>query len=68
MFVSMSGKSPQEVERANRLFAVENAVKLGVKEGGPPAIEVARQIFAFLQENKEIPDNPVGFTGGSGYE
>lgn len=57
----MQGRLPEEIERANRMFAVENAVKIGYVEGQPAPIEHAREIFNFLQENTEIPDPQTGF-------
>jgi hypothetical protein len=61
----MNGKSPAEIERANRMFAVENAVKLGYENGAPTPIESARSFFEFLQENEAISDTRTGFTPNS---
>lgn len=54
-------KSPEEIDRANRMFAIESAVKLGVVPDGPTVIDHAREFHQFLSEGSEIPEPEVGF-------
>ena len=57
----MAEKHPTEIERANRMFAIEQAVRLGVSENHPTPVETARTFFNFLQESSPIPEKQVGF-------
>jgi hypothetical protein len=59
--LTVHGKSPAELERSNRLFAVESAVKLGYVAEGPNVMTTAREIFEFMQESPAIPETQTGF-------
>ena len=50
-----------EIERANRMFAIEQATKITYTGETPEPVEHARAFFEFLQENPLIQRQPTGF-------
>lgn len=56
-------KSPEEIDRANRMFAVTEAVKLAKDAEHAVALEDNfRAIHTFMSEAAPIPEPQVGFS------
>ena len=57
----INGKSPEEIDLANRRFAAEQILKLGVREGADYIGEI-KELHGFLSEAPALPENPTGFS------
>lgn len=57
----MTAKTPSEFDRANRMFAIEQAVKVAAHRPETDLVDQARGFYGFLSEANPVQSFPVGF-------